>query len=144
MIQAVRKMLTADDPTFTFTSLQLVVNGRAQLHTDRGNVGLSKTISFGPFCGGELCIHSAGDGQYKVVRAGVVETFDGHHGHLVLPFAGERLSFVAFTHAVIYTAASRGLLDSLVKLGFPLPEDAGKVRTSPVSRTMHLDEEAAA
>lgn len=144
LVLAVKSLLAETDPEFTFTSLQLVANERAKLHTDRGNVGMSKTVSLGPFCGGELCIHDATSGLYRTSNAGVVETFSGQNGQLVLPFSSERMSLLAFTHESVFTAGARHMIDQLTKSGFPLPPDAGKARMTSVPKAVHMDEEETA
>ena len=58
---------------------------------------------------------------------GVWNRFDGNDPHQVLPFYGERVSSVAFTHSAIFESAARPLIDDLFQQGFHLPTDAGFV-----------------
>lgn len=52
----------------------------------------------------------------------------------MLPFAGHRVAFVAFTHQAIYSAAARNLVDQLTRCGFKPPLDSGTVKVFPMSR----------
>ena len=48
MIKEAAKQLKARAPEFTFTTIQVVLNGRALLHCDSNNAGGSMVISLGP------------------------------------------------------------------------------------------------
>ena len=121
VINLVADMLQAKDQDFTFTSIQLVVNARAQVHVDKGNVGPSLAVTLGPFSGGELCTHDPEPNSFPVGAPGVVTKFDGRKAHFILPFAGDRVSIIAFTHQAIYTAAARAHIDLLRRLRFRPP-----------------------
>ena len=47
VIKLVAEVLQAKDRNFKFTSIQMVVNARAQVHVDKGNVGPSLALSLG-------------------------------------------------------------------------------------------------
>ena len=57
IVKAYKEIMDATKPGFYFTSLQLVVNNRAQLHVDANNVGPSRGLVIGPMSGGQLCYH---------------------------------------------------------------------------------------
>ena len=48
MVKEVARQLSVHAPEFSFTTLQVVLNGRALLHCDSNNAGGSTVISFGP------------------------------------------------------------------------------------------------
>lgn len=83
-------------------------------------------ISLGALVGGERWEDSGED--MVCMRAPEWACADGRHAHAVLPYAGERFSVVLFTHSAVYSAQSRRLLDLLIQMGMPLPEDAGTTK----------------
>ena len=54
ILKAIRQQLEAVGPSFRYTAVQFIVNGRAALHTDKHNVGMSMSLSAGPCTGGQL------------------------------------------------------------------------------------------
>ena len=72
---------------------------------------------------------------HSITGRGTVASFDGREAHFVLPFAGHRVSFVAFTHQAVYSDAARTLVDQLIRCGLKPPHDAGMVRVFPMSRS---------
>ena len=50
LIKLVASQLKQLGPFFTFTLLQVVVNGTAGMHVDQGNSGPSCAIALGPIC----------------------------------------------------------------------------------------------
>ena len=133
VVKAFREMIDAEDPTFVFTSIQVVVNSRAQLHVDAGNVGPSVAVALGPMVGGQLCFASDAAGGLSIGEPGKLVRFCGKAPHFVLPFAGTRVALVAYCHEAVFTTQARGLIDGLVKAGFRPPPDAGTVKVFPRS-----------
>ena len=131
MVKEAAKQLRARAPEFTFTTIQVVLNGRALLHCDSNNAGGSMVISLGPSCGGELVFYDEEAGSHKVIPRNVWTSLDGRRPHHVLPFAGERLALVAYTHSTAYCKEAKNCSDALVKQGFVLPADFGSSRVFP-------------
>ena len=82
-VKLASEVMQIDDKNFTFTSLQLVVNARAQVHVDKGNVGQSLGLALGPFKGGDLCVHEGDENSFRVGSPEVVEEFDGRKAHFI-------------------------------------------------------------
>ena len=76
LIQDINLQLQKVSPNFTYTSLQIICNGRALLHVDKNNVGDSMSIALGPFCGGstmhiqrqEWCTRDHANGSVELRR----------------------------------------------------------------------------
>ena len=118
-------------PGFTFTSLQVVLTGRVELHTDSNNVPPSATISIGPFQGGQICVYDPDDGTNRIMPAHGWISFDGRNPHFVLPHCGERHSIVALTHVSVFSPQVKQLGDSLTRQGFTLPALYGSTPVYP-------------
>ena len=131
MVKEAAKQLQVMAPGFTFTTIQVVLNGRALLHCDSNNAGGSMVISLGPSCGGELVYYDEEVGAHAVIPKNTWTPLDGRRPHHVLPFAGERLALVAYTHASSYCKEALSFSDALSKQGFLLPEDFGTSRVFP-------------
>ena len=97
-ISAVNGVLTAAIMAahgwFTWTSLQVNFNTVADWHVDQGNIGHSAMLVAGDFTDGEFVL----EGSPPMALAGRLLIFSGARWHRSLPFAGTRLSIVAFTH----------------------------------------------
>ena len=134
LIRMVRGHLKKTDPDFTFTSLQVNANARAPWHVDQSNVGESRALMLGPCEAGQLCVHAVDGPEIQLAPKGAWFGFDGRRPHSVLPFAGERIGVVAFTHTGIHTAAAKAWTDKLVQQGFAPPPNAGTPILYPVSK----------
>ena len=138
VIKEVARQTQLAVPGFTFTSIQISLNARAMLHTDRNNAGPSMAMAAGPFAGGQLCIYGDDTDDISALPAERWHRFYGQFPHMVLPYAGERLSFVAFTHATAFSAGGKRVEEELIRQGFPLPLDYGT--TKVVHRSEAQDE----
>ena len=128
VIKEVARQTQLVDPEFTFTSVQVSLNARALLHTDRNNAGSSMAMAAGSYAGGQLCIYGDDTDDFTALPAENWHQFYGQYPHMVLPYAGERLSFIAFTHATTFTTEGKRLGDELSMQGFPLPRDFGQTK----------------
>lgn len=126
IVKKIREMLKLSHPGFRFSSLQVNVNSRSMWHVDAGNHGQSVALSLGPFIGGNLCVYGGPQEGFYVVPQHAWYSFDGRYPHFVMPYAGVRVSLIAYTHSSVYSAGSRSFLDLLTRQGFPLPDEAGK------------------
>ena len=84
--------------------------------------------------------------SFRIGAPGVITEFDGRMPHFILPFAGDRVSIVAFTHQAIFSIAARPHIDSLRTYGFRRPEDAGACKafiTTTARDLCRLDDAAA-
>ena len=133
LVHAVNKQITARYPGFTYTSLHVVHNGRALVHTDKSNHGPSVAVALGPYAGGKLSVYDDGEGAFETVEAGVWKSFDARRPHLITPFAGDRVAIVAYTHSSAFTSMARQFMDPLLQQGFPLPNEYGLIRSTPTS-----------
>jgi len=93
---------------FHFSSINVNKNYAAKLHRDGSNVGPSIIKAFGKFEGGLLhyfpnddrSTHLEGLPSSDDIALDLTENlvlFDGHRGHYVAPFEGERYTLVYFT-----------------------------------------------
>ena len=103
LIREVARQIGKTDPQFRFTSLQVGLNARSLLHCDKNNAGISKAIALGPFEGGHLTFYQEGPRTFATLDVGKWNDLDGHMPHQVLPFAGERIAIIAYTHAAAFT-----------------------------------------
>jgi hypothetical protein len=87
-----KKHVPADIP---FTSITVNQNYRADKHRDKGNVGRSYLVSFGPYTGGELQIFEGDLSGCHNVRTPIIADFSKVY-HAVLPFTGDRYSLVYY------------------------------------------------
>jgi hypothetical protein len=78
-----------------FTSITVNQNYLASKHRDKGNVGPSYLVSFGPYTGGELQIFEGDLSGCHDVRTPMVTDFSKVY-HAVLPFTGDRYSLVYY------------------------------------------------
>ena len=113
-------------PAFTWTSIQVNFNTVAVKHRDENNAGPSLAFAVGSYVGGELCIQpqSAVNGVSPTQEFNLLEhpvMFDGRQGHSSKPFRGNRVSFIAFTHASWKEATDEQMLQ-LIQLGFVVPK----------------------
>ena len=110
MIREVARQIRKTEATFTFTSVQLVLNGRAIMHIDANNVGPSMAVAIGPFFGGQLTVYEGSEqGHTPYANKGEWQHFNGLMPRHVFPYEGERLAFVAFTHSSAYTSSASRL-----------------------------------
>ena len=79
-----------------FTSITVNQNYLASKHRDKGNVGPSYLVSFGPYSGGELQIFEGDLSGCHDVRNPMVTDFSKAF-HEVRPFTGDRYSLVYYT-----------------------------------------------
>ena len=70
IIKAIRSQLHKVNPAFTFTAVQFVFDGRAALHTDKHNVGMSMSLHIEPCFGGQLCLCMPGTGELTTLGPG--------------------------------------------------------------------------
>ena len=96
-------------------------------------MGLSMALSVGPFEGGQLCVYHGDNEGHIPNPAGEWHVFDGHLPHHVLPYAGERLACIAYTHALAFTSQAKNFADVLSGQGFPIPPDFGVTKATPVA-----------
>lgn len=78
LLKLVRGSIAAADSSFTYTSVQIHVNGRSGLHRDEGNMGPSMAIALGPYWGGALCIHSTDSQSFAAAHPHQWTSFSGH------------------------------------------------------------------
>ena len=88
-------------PSLCFTSLQLTINGRAVMHTDTQNRGISVAVACGRSVGGHLFTMSSDNKPLLLDCAGKTQLFDGRLPHCNVPFAGYRLSAIGFVHSCV-------------------------------------------
>ena len=81
-------------PDFRCTSLQTIINGRAGMHQDAPNLGMSGTFCCGDFNGG-LLSESTKHGARLVNTFQNPTLVHGHDPHCVTPYSGNRVVFVA-------------------------------------------------
>ena len=89
LVKMVREQVARVDAEFRFTSLRVVLNTRAQIHTDRNNQGNSMSVSMGPCTGGAFCIFDSTAGHNLVLEPCQGNSIDGRMPHFVLPFCGQ-------------------------------------------------------
>ena len=92
-------------PSFQFTSIQVNVGLASVLHTDDANIGPSLVVALGPFTGGQLWTHRAAEGCVLDVRN--FAYINGRVPHRTLPYAGDRVSIVLFSHSSAASMISR-------------------------------------
>ena len=107
-------------PKFCFTSLQLTINGRSTMHTDKHNEGISVAVACGRFVGGQLFTIGPDSKPVLLECGGTPQLFDGRLPHCNMPFAGYRLSAIAFVHSRA-TNLQPEERDKLQTLGFVPP-----------------------
>ena len=98
IVKVVAASIKEADPTFTFTSLQIILGARAQWHVDQANCGPSMAMALGPYRGGQLMVYDKEKHDQAVLGGGCWNSFDGRDPHCVMPFSGQRAAIVAFTH----------------------------------------------
>ena len=64
VVKEVAQQIAKTNPSFRFTSLQVILNSRAHIHIDSNNVGPSMATSLGPFSGGQLVVHGGMSGVH--------------------------------------------------------------------------------
>ena len=106
---------------FPTTSLQ-VNSGSTAVHADKPNIGMSCTLSVGSFSGGELWLE--GDLIDTFTKPTI---FNGKRLHATMPFVGNRLVVVAFSHGLAYQLDD-GDFSCLHDLGF-LPMRREQIRS---------------
>ena len=117
-------------PGFCFTSIQINVDLAAKPHVDGGNVGPSAIISLGPHTGGFLwTLDASGSVAHNPYDNWIVA--DGRVPHGNLPFYGQRVSCVAFTHAAIKNENVQNALHMASNAGFPIPFQRGPADIDP-------------
>ena len=106
------------DPSFVFTSFQLLHNAKVEEHTDP-NPTDSILFSCGAHVGGELEVSGSEiyDIRHQPLR------FDGSRPHRVLPYEGERWSVALYPHRH-FNAISEDDQRFLLDVGFRTPSDA--------------------
>ena len=107
-------------PDLIFTSLQIGYNGRAVMHTDTANCGLSAILTVGSFSGGSLFTMREDGTPVLIDSASQPMLFNGNIPHATLPFDGYRLVAIAFLHKSIFQIAE-WQRQQLTMLGFKLP-----------------------
>ena len=122
LVGEVRRQLQEADAQFTFSSLYVAVDCRAKLHVDQCNVGASYQMAVGPHEGGVL-VEFPLRGPAVGWPANVWNRTDGSRPHLNMPFAGKRVSLIAYTHDVSLAPDSLAQRLAARQLGFPLPSD---------------------
>ena len=105
----------------------------ASIHRDANNTSLSVTKAFGRFRGGSLLYWPDDDGAWPLENLREADALsvdsskglvlsDGHRAHKVLPFQGQRYSFVFYT-ASAYWKASSATIEFLRDCGVVYPTD---------------------
>ena len=107
-------------PNFTFTSVQINVDLAAKPHVDGSNLGQSAILALGPHTGGAYWTVD-GDGSVTHNVYGRWLLADGRVPHGNLPFYGQRVSCIAFTHSASMADNAKVALHSAASHGFPLP-----------------------
>ena len=79
---------------FKWTSIQVNDNTVARKHVDSGNVGVSLTMGFGDYEGGEFTTQGK---EYDIRHRAVL--VDGAIEHGSKPFTGRRFSVILFAHS---------------------------------------------
>ena len=123
VVRHVAKLLEQEDPTFTFTSLQIGLNARSLLHCDKNNVGLFMDTTIGPFEGGHLTYYSEVDGTFAAMDTRRWNAFGGRLAHQVMPYYGDRIAVIAYTHSAAFTTHAKQIRRALEDDGFSLPEN---------------------
>jgi hypothetical protein len=106
LVSLIRETLPPALQSRNFTTIQLNRSLRPKIHRDSANVGLSMTLSIGPFMGGGLW-QSSGPSANNARRDCIQyppwtwNSMDGAQLHAVYPYAGERASIVLFTHDAV-------------------------------------------
>jgi len=93
LFELCKRLIQFHKPEFSYTTIQVNRNVQCSPHIDKNNVGPSYIIALGKYTGGELLIEGS---EYNIRNRW--KYFNGHKGHWVNPFEGERYSLVFFTH----------------------------------------------
>ena len=114
---------------FPFSSLQVNYNYAAKRHVDGNNIGPSYILSMGAHTGGRLRTWNAtslgsADGFETLACHREWALFDGCNEHETEPFAGTRISFIAFTH-MAYNKLPAEVAAELRELGFTAASSDG-------------------
>ena len=95
---------------------------RARLHADMSNKGPSMVMVTGPGEAGWLWQYKGLGEACQVFGKDAWVLTDGNLPHLVMPFAGERVSIVVFTHAAADDPKAKHLEEECEMLGFKTPK----------------------
>ena len=95
--------------------MQVNENSVARNHVDSGNVGLSLTMGFGDYTGGEF---TTGGKEIDITRRAVL--VDGAVDHASNPYKGQRYSVILFAHSA-WTKAPTELQEIVTMLGYNVP-----------------------
>ena len=128
VVAEVAAQLKHADELFTFSSLYVAIDCRAKLHTDQCNVGASYQLAIGPHEGGVL-VEFPPCGPAIGWPANRWNRTDGSRPHLCMPFAGRRVSLIAYTHDVSLAPEAEMQRTAARRLGFPLPTPAVAAQT---------------
>ena len=111
-------------PHFQYTRIQVNIGLTSGLHTDDSNLGSSLICAIDPHCGGQLWIHCAVEGQVLNIRNW--QAINGRMHHRNLPFIGERVSVVLFTHAGACSPQRKEAITAVAMDNFPVPNVPNK------------------
>ena len=118
-------------PDFQYTSIQVNIGLASTLHVDSGNMGPSLIIALGPFTGGQVWTHRAAEGNVLSVHNWTM--MNGNVPHRTLPYTGDRLSIVLFTHAAAASQKSAAAMCQVRTAGIPAPPH-------PACHIPHIDD----
>lgn len=100
------------------------------LHSDVGNIGLSAVVALGRYSGGQLFTVSEEGCPLIHDVGGQVSLINGRAPHCVLPYAGFRLSAVAFLHSQTFRVDAQEAC-KLRNIGLDLPPPSMSVDQFP-------------
>ena len=109
----------ATAPGFHFSSVQVNINLASAIHVDSANIGPSMAIGLGPHIGGQLWTDGHPEGQVNEIREW--HCFNGCIPHANLPYFGQRISIVLFTHSAINSPTAAYAVSTAAENGLPMP-----------------------
>ena len=124
VISTINNLLQAQNINFAYTSICLSLNVRCKIHIDNSNEGPSYTITLDPFTGGQLWQQT--DQGTKVVPPSQLTLTNGNHAHATLPFFGQRVSIVLYSHTSFSKPSATSIHETLQRDGFLIPTIADR------------------
>ena len=115
--EALKQLMVKYVPSFNFTHITLNRNLRCARHQDKGNLGPSFIVGFGPFKGGALIVEDEGGGRERVynVKSQLVSFNGATQPHETKAYTGERFTIVYYTSTIKPSASGGGRQRNTIK-----------------------------